>query len=166
MALVTCQDCKRSISDTAPACIHCGRPAGANQSSPRPTSERLAAEQFFKQSPASKEAMPASNSSVPKSRTAKEWLGGALGFGVTYLFFHLPVNSLALKMLAGGVVGMLIGLIPHAQARKRGATTFAAWSIAICGLGGALAGLLFAIPLCVALTWYAQRKRQSSASFA
>ena len=26
MALVTCPDCRRQISDVAPACIHCGRP--------------------------------------------------------------------------------------------------------------------------------------------
>lgn len=27
--LITCPDCRREISDAAPACIHCGRPASA-----------------------------------------------------------------------------------------------------------------------------------------
>ena len=28
MGLVSCPDCNKSISDQAPACIHCGRPLG------------------------------------------------------------------------------------------------------------------------------------------
>lgn len=31
MALIECYECKQSISSTAPACIHCGAPAGTVQ---------------------------------------------------------------------------------------------------------------------------------------
>src|SRR5688572_28938386 len=31
MALVTCPDCGKSISDAASACVHCGRPAPINR---------------------------------------------------------------------------------------------------------------------------------------
>lgn len=34
MALITCPHCGKSISDQAPACIHCGRPAGKPSESP------------------------------------------------------------------------------------------------------------------------------------
>ena len=35
MALITCPDCKAEISDAAPACPRCGRPAAAAASAPR-----------------------------------------------------------------------------------------------------------------------------------
>ncbi|MET0844657.1 MAG: hypothetical protein ABWY46_00545 [Pseudomonas sp.] len=34
MALIECYECKQTISSTAPACIHCGAPAGTVQASP------------------------------------------------------------------------------------------------------------------------------------
>lgn len=159
MPLIVCADCRRSISDAAPACIYCGRPVGTNKPTPSTAKESLISEK--------EEARPStpmvdqevtSRGPNKKSRTTTEWLGGLLGFGAMYLFLHLPVDSLALKMLAGGVVGLLIGLIPHAQAKKRGANALAIWSIVACTVGGALSGVLLAIPLCVALTWYARRK--------
>lgn len=36
MPLVPCPDCQRSISDAAPACPHCGRPANAPATGPAP----------------------------------------------------------------------------------------------------------------------------------
>lgn len=37
MALINCSDCGKEISDSAAACIHCGRPMTAPQPSPDPT---------------------------------------------------------------------------------------------------------------------------------
>lgn len=36
MPLVTCPDCHHSVSDAAPACIHCGRPNPAVRPAPSP----------------------------------------------------------------------------------------------------------------------------------
>lgn len=159
MPLITCPDCGRSISDAAPACIYCGRPAAARR--PPPARPEAPVPQAPK---ASAPDMPPASSPGSKKRTAGEWLGGIFGFGIVYLFFHLPVDSLALKMLGGGVVGLLLGLIPFSQAKKAGASQLAGWSLVVCALGGAASGILFAVPLCLLFLWAARRRLRKGSS--
>jgi len=63
MALIECFECKQSISSTAPACIHCGAPAGAAPA-PEVTSRAAANE-----APLSFGRLP-TNESVPRVRPA------------------------------------------------------------------------------------------------
>jgi hypothetical protein len=79
-----------------------------------------------------------------------------------FLFFRLPVESLALKMLSGGILGFLLGLIPHSQAKKRQADTLAIGALLACSIGGAALGVFLSLPLCIGLTWYIRRRNVTS----
>lgn len=160
MPLIACADCGRSISDAAPACIHCGRPreqdrdavggsAFAKGAGAPPSAEDGHARNAGTQQPAGV---------AEKSSAWKERLAAFAGFAVMFALFRLPVDSLALKMVAGGVLGFLLGLIPHTQARKRHAGGLGVAALVSCSVGGAAAGLLLSLPLCVGFTLYARRQ--------
>lgn len=155
MPLIECPDCHHEISDSAPACIHCGRPRQSSTSGGRPSSSST---ENREGEDSRGDHSSAPGPTVKEERDWKDWLAGAVAFAAGYLLFRLPTDSLELKFLAGGIAGLLVGLVPFYLAQRRDAGTFAVVSLVSCTLVGVAGGLVLAGPLCVILALYIRRR--------
>ena len=79
MALVSCEECKREVSDRATTCPHCGFPIGATSSA----------------APASPNPQQTTIVSKPETSTT-----GSVFMGLFHFFITLPVLILLVGILA------------------------------------------------------------------
>jgi hypothetical protein len=116
--LITCPDCRREISDAAPACIHCGRPAAtvapradAPASTPRRTHPL---------------ARPAPGSAV-RPRAVLHWIALAAVVGLVGARWAFGGGSDRTDLLISAFLPIAIGAVlllapaPEATARTTGA---------------------------------------------
>jgi hypothetical protein len=163
MALITCRECQTPISDQASACIHCGCPVtnttgpAGGAPDPRCTHCRQSypiGSRFCTNCGvpvATPPRWPTRGAYRPSKDSIWEKLAGLIGFAIAFAFFHLPAEGLAIKVLAGVVVGFLIGLIPYKAANSRGRSTLAIWSCVVCTIAGGFGGILGASPVALGL---------------
>lgn len=158
MPLITCPDCKRQISDSAPACIHCGRPnVGRGE------------DHSFAGVEAGGSAKGAPGGTSDEHEVLSPhgdddgigWEGriaGIIGFLIVLGFFRLESGTIESRLYSGAVMGVLLGLIPYVQASRRGMTRLAVAAIVASTVLGALGGLVLVVPACVIFTLFIRRQ--------
>lgn len=155
MPLIRCADCGHEISDAAPACIYCGRPADVAGSKRGPSS----IDADLSRTRGEPDIAPAGTEiNAPKVEVWKKRTAGVVAFTVVWALLRLPSDTTLYHSLAGAVAGFLAGLIPFYMAKRRAADRFAIASVCLCSLVGAVAGLLFSTPLAAVLSLYVRRR--------
>lgn len=124
MALIECFECKQRISSTAPACIHCGAPAGAGQATTStapaaalsfgrlPTNENVprVTPAAFGRKPRVETDAPAPAPTLTGPRPVEIWL-------IAMIFFLPPVfvwfllrrgHSVGQRLIGFGWLGLMI----------------------------------------------------------
>lgn len=137
MALITCPDCGGSVSDAAPACIHCGRPlAPARPAAP------YAAPAYAPPSSAYAAADPMARRVDAKDARAASAKPVAM---VVYVLFFL-----SFLYFIPGIVGLIVAYIKRGDARGTWVESHFDWQIETFwkslwwGLGLVVLGVLMA----------------------
>lgn len=164
MNAIVCLDCAGEFAASRTACPQCGRPVVWNEPRPASSEPNLRCPQCGEPLPESSRfcnicghRVPTAEATPPaqvESEAATDrWsrLGGIVGFAVAFAFFRLTPDGLAIKVLAGTLVGLLLGLIPYKAAESRDHQVLAKWSCGACAGAGAIGGFIFAAPLALGL---------------
>lgn len=118
MALITCPDCGKSVSDAAPACIHCGRPlafAPAGRSYPAPP---IAANPYS--------ASPPPNDPMAR-RAAERDERAASARGIAMVIYVLQIAMFVGVLPA--LVGLVLGYMKRNDARGTWVESHFDWQI-------------------------------------
>lgn len=159
MPLIQCQDCHREISSSAPACIHCGRHAAVGRT------DRFA-EAHKHRNTQMPSGMSHAHATGGKGRSdvhggdstfdgakpgTDKWatIGGIAAFAFMFLVPRLFTGGLGYGIAYGTFFGGIVGLWPYHVARRQGRIRLATAAIVTCGFGGAISGLLLALPVAV-----------------
>ena len=108
MPLLVCPDCKKEISDAAPACPNCGRPASAPKPAKKQKLPQFKMTKLMNQAtprPMAATATPAGNPNRKGITGCLNMLGVVLGFAVMFVGFTL----FGLSVLGIGTI--LFGLL-------------------------------------------------------
>lgn len=110
MALIQCPDCGKSISDSAPACIGCGRPMTSNVYRPE---EILPAEMLSKK--ADQSLLPGSDAfneqALEQAAYKKAKLKDRLGVGCIIQAIGLLLGLVTFFTIIGPVIGLLLFIV-------------------------------------------------------
>lgn len=123
MPLITCPDCGHSVSDAAPACIHCGRPLRA-QSQPQPQAQVPPQPSPYPRPVASPDADPYGAQRKADARAQQE----ASGKTIAWIIYGLQV--LSFLYFIPGIVGLILGYAKRGDARGTFLESHFDWQIA------------------------------------
>lgn len=141
MPLITCPDCSAQISDAAPACPRCGRPAATTPWAQPAASPDLTRDAHGNWLPPGPNASTATATGAELGGSAVAVLGGLLlaaspllpwaTLGVLSASGLQKTGSEALSLSALGVLGAITPMIVLVTKRQR-----AGWSSILCGIVG------------------------------
>lgn len=114
MALITCPDCGGSVSDAAPACIHCGRPLAAAQPAPSYAPPPYAAPPPVAADPMARRV---------EAREARAASAKPIAFVVYGLFV------LSFLYFIPGIIGMVVAYVKRGDARGTWVESHFDWQI-------------------------------------
>jgi MFS family permease len=151
--LIRCPDCEKSVSDAVPSCVHCCRPqleawnTGSftdwiRRSAPRESGRNHQPTDRVR-------AAPGATSWNTDGRRGKDPVGLLLALGAALFMVTVPrlfPGGLGYGLAYGAFFGLLVGLWPHALARKQDRRRAGTLSLVGCTMAGAFGGLLAAIP--------------------
>jgi len=120
MAVITCPDCGGSVSDAAPACIHCGRPMAAAATSPPPFATPAYASPAY--------SAPAAAPVDPMDRRAAEKAARAAATKPVAMIAYV-LMGLSFAYAIPGIVALVVAYVKRGDAQGTWVESHFEWQI-------------------------------------
>lgn len=124
MPLITCPDCGNSVSDAAPACIHCGRPL---QAPPRTHPQSQPQDASFTDPPRASSAAPPADPYGVQRREREREQRAASAKTIAWIIYGLQI--LSFLYFIPGIVGLILGYAKRGDARGTWVESHFDWQI-------------------------------------